>query len=92
MPVYDHYAVAVKKQLDSFYEECHSLILYFSEEEALLQSYKPDDILQTYHRVGLKFCVTANIAFSAWKFQGNQKVLQLLVYDCMKVMLSYCTL
>ena len=63
----DHYAVAVKKQLDSFYEECHLLILCFSKEEALLQSYKLDDILQTYHRVGLKVCVTANIAFSARK-------------------------
>ena len=72
----NNYAVVVKKQLAIFYEECCVLILCFSEgtrDDALLQSYELDDILQTYHRVGLKFCVTANITFSTWKFQGNQK-------------------
>ena len=58
--------IVVKKQLAIFYEECRVLILCFSEEDALLQSYELDDILQTYHRVGLKFCVTANITFSTW--------------------------
>ena len=33
-------------------------------EEALLQRYDLDNILQTYHRVSLKFCVTANFTFS----------------------------
>ena len=32
MPMDDHYAVAVKKQLAIFYEERHELILCFFEE------------------------------------------------------------
>ena len=58
------YAVAVKKQLSISHDEFHVFILCFFERGALLQSYDLDDILQAYHRVGLKFRVTADVTFN----------------------------
>ena len=47
-------------------------------EEALLQSYDLDNILQPYHRVSLKFCVAANITFSG-ELNKLPKALQVML-------------
>ena len=47
-------------------------------EEALLQSYDLDNILQHYHRVSLKFCVAANITFGG-KLNKLLKALQVML-------------
>ena len=46
--------------------------------EALLQSYDLENILQPYHRVSLKFCVSANFTFSV-KLNKLPKGLQVML-------------